>query len=143
MPDSFSKSAQIVCEFGFESSHQLMRPEWTAEQNAAVFGKCVRLHGHSYRLVVTLRGLIDPQTGMVINFTEVKARVREQVIQPLDHHHLNDILDEMPTAENIAWWIGERLINAFEGVELTRVELWETRTSGAVLEKDDLARLIR
>jgi 6-pyruvoyltetrahydropterin/6-carboxytetrahydropterin synthase len=59
MSDDFRPIAQIACEFRFEASHQLRRDDWSEAENDAVFGNCARLHGHSYRLVVTLRGPID------------------------------------------------------------------------------------
>lgn len=132
---------RIVCEFWFEASHRLERSDWSAEKNDAIFGKCVRLHGHSYHLRLWLRGPIDPETGMVINFRDVKVIVEERVIGRLDHRHLNDVLDEMTTAENLVYWIGEQVAPWISGAEVSRIELWETRTSGAVLEGEELARL--
>lgn len=132
--------AQVCCEFWFEASHQLARPDWSDEQNLSVFGKCVRLHGHSYHLKVSFRGPIDPETGMVINFFDVKTLVREQVIERLDHYHLNDVIEGIPTAENVAYWIAGQLHHRLhENVELSRIELWETRSSYAFLDKEDLA----
>ena len=72
MPDDFRPVAQITCEFRFEASHLLRRDDWSDAENDAVFGNCARLHGHSYRLCVTLRGPIDGETGMVMNFTDLK-----------------------------------------------------------------------
>jgi 6-pyruvoyltetrahydropterin/6-carboxytetrahydropterin synthase len=137
------KTAQIVCEYWFEASHRLFRADWPQERNDAVFGKCARLHGHSYRLLVTLRGPVDPATGMVINFSDVKAVVREKVIHRLDHSHLNDLLGDLSTAENILCWIGEQLDGAFGETQLRRVELWETRTACAFLDREDLDELAR
>lgn len=134
------RTSQITCEFGFESSHQLRRPEWSDARNHEVFGNCARLHGHSYRLLVTLRGPIDPETGMVRNFRDVKRVVREEVLAHLDHFHLNDVLTELSTAENICHWIAERLVAAF-GRELFRVELWETLQACAVLSEAELEPL--
>src|SRR4051794_24767192 len=96
-----SRVALITCEFRFEASHQLARPDWSDERNAEVFGSCARLHGHSYLLRVTLRGEIDAETGMVRDFRDLKRAVREQVIAPLDHYHLNDVVGGLTTAENL------------------------------------------
>jgi 6-pyruvoyltetrahydropterin/6-carboxytetrahydropterin synthase len=54
MPMKFTSMAQIAGEFRFEASHQLRCDDWSDAENDAVFGNCARLHGHSYRLVVTL-----------------------------------------------------------------------------------------
>lgn len=133
--------AQVSCEFWFEASHQLSRPDWPEERNRAVFGKCVRLHGHSYLLKVSFRGPIDPETGMVINFFDVKRRVKDRVVDRLDHYHMNDVIEEIPTAENVACWIARQLLQGIEveGVELSRIELWETRSAYAFLDREDLA----
>jgi 6-pyruvoyltetrahydropterin/6-carboxytetrahydropterin synthase len=138
-----ARIAQVCCEFWFEASHQLFRPDWTEEQNLAVFGKCVRMHGHSYHLKVAFRGPIDPETGMVVNFFDVKTLVRERVIDRLDHYHMNDVVEGIPTAENLAYWIAGQLTEGWkgEGVELSRIELWETRSAYAFLDREDLARL--
>jgi 6-pyruvoyltetrahydropterin/6-carboxytetrahydropterin synthase len=136
---STPRTAQIACDFWFEASHQLARADWPEEKNHEIFGKCVRMHGHSYRLQVTLRGPIDPETGMVINFRELKRRIRERVVDVLDHRHLNDILEEIPTAENIACWIADRILPDAQGAEVSRIELWETRNSCAFLDAEDLS----
>jgi 6-pyruvoyltetrahydropterin/6-carboxytetrahydropterin synthase len=136
------RTARITCEFTFEASHQLHRPEWSDAENEAAFGNCARLHGHSYRLRITLGGEVDPETGMVRNFRDLKASVREQVITRLDHAHLNDVLGELTTAENLCWWIATQLWPEY-GEQLQRVELWETQSSAAALEADDLALLGR
>lgn len=129
--------AQVTCEFTFEASHQLRRDDWTDAENEAVFGNCVRLHGHSYRLVVTVRGPIDERTGMVLNFRDLKRVVDQQIIDRLDHRHVNDVLGELATAENLCYWIGMRLTPEL-GKLLHRVELWETRTAFAALGEDEL-----
>jgi 6-pyruvoyltetrahydropterin/6-carboxytetrahydropterin synthase len=136
------RQAQITCEFTFEASHQLRRADWSEEQNEAVFGACARLHGHSYRLLVTLRGPIDAETGMVVNFRDVKAEVKERVIWKLDHQHLDSLLPGLTTAENLCYWIAEQLLPAFPQV-LHRLELWETRTAFAALDAGDLDALRR
>lgn len=129
--------AQVTCEFTFEASHQLRRDDWSDTENDAVFGNCVRLHGHSYRLVVTVRGPIDERTGMVLNFRDLKRVVDQQVIDRLDHRHVNDVLGELATAENLCYWIGTRLTPEL-GPLLHRLELWETRSAFAALGADEL-----
>ena len=63
MPNDFHPIAQIACEFRFEASHQLRRNDWSDGENDAVFGNCARLHGHSYRLEVSVRGPIRHAAG--------------------------------------------------------------------------------
>ena len=99
-------------------------------------GKCKDLHGHTYRFDVLCEGPIDPESGMVVDFADVKAAVRERVLNTLDHKLLNDII-EYPTAEHIAAWIWTQL----EGSELPVVEirLWETTSNYVVYRGEPLS----
>lgn len=135
------RPAQITCEFNFEASHQLRREDWSEAENSAVFGSCARLHGHSYRLLVTLRGPIDPDTGMVSNFRDVKRVVRERVVARLDHAHLNGVVGGLTTAENLCYWIAGQLLPEFGGL-LSQITLWETRTAYATLGERELLPLL-
>jgi 6-pyruvoyltetrahydropterin/6-carboxytetrahydropterin synthase len=132
--------AAITCEFAFEASHQLRREDWSDAENEAVFGECARLHGHSYRMLVTLRGPIDRETGMVLNFRDVKRVVKERVVSALDHQHLNGVVDGLTTAENLCCWIAAQLLPEF-GPLLSGIELWETRTAFASLGEAELQAL--
>jgi 6-pyruvoyltetrahydropterin/6-carboxytetrahydropterin synthase len=143
MSSEFHPIAQIACEFRFEASHQLRRDDWNDADNDAVFGNCARLHGHSYRLVVTLRGPIDPETGMVMNFTDVKRLVRERAVHRLDHQHLNDVVGGLTTAENLLYWIADQLLGPIPADLLTRLELWETTTCCAFLAEPELQQFTR
>jgi 6-pyruvoyltetrahydropterin/6-carboxytetrahydropterin synthase len=138
MSDEFRPIAQIACEFRFEASHVLRRDDWSEAENAAVFGNCARLHGHSYRLCVTLRGPIDPETGMVMNFTDLKRMVRERVVHRLDHQHLNDVVSGLTTAENLLYWIADQLLGPIPTDQLVRIELWETTTCCSFLGEAEL-----
>lgn len=133
--------AHITCEVRFEASHQLHREDWSDAENDTVFGNCARLHGHSYRLLVTLRGPIDPETGMVVNFRDVKATLQREIVARLDHRHLNEVVDGLTTAENLCHWIAARLLPEF-GLMLSRVELGETPTAAAFLTETELAVLL-
>jgi 6-pyruvoyltetrahydropterin/6-carboxytetrahydropterin synthase len=95
------------------------------------------LHGHSYRLDVTLEGPLQaegPAAGMVEDFEVVSRVVKAAVIAELDHRSLNELI-ENPTAENIIRWVWGRLEP--ELPLLTELTLWETRKACAVLSKGD------
>lgn len=116
-------------QFAFEAAHVLPHHP----------GKCARLHGHSYRLDVSVAGPLQaegPASGMVVDFDDVARIVRAAVVDQLDHRHLNDTI-ENPTSENIALWIWRRLAPQLPG--LTELTLWETATACAVLRADDPA----
>jgi 6-pyruvoyltetrahydropterin/6-carboxytetrahydropterin synthase len=89
---------QVTTEFHFSAGHRLPRHA----------GACRTPHGHNYRLLVSVEGPVDPETGMVIDFHHLKRIVEEKVVARLDHVDLNELL-ENPTAENIATWIWREL----------------------------------
>jgi len=110
---------QLVRGFTFEAAHRLPHvPEGH---------KCARLHGHSYRIELTCAGEVDPHTGWLVDFSEIK-RAFEPVRVALDHHYLNDLEGlENPTAENLACWIWGRVKPALP--TLAQVTVAETSTS--------------
>lgn len=104
---------QVTCEFHFCAAHRLPRHP----------GACKNLHGHNYRLLVSAEGPIDPESGMVVDFYELRRLVLERVVGRLDHADLNRLL-ENPTAEHIALWIWQELRPAVP--RLAEVVLYET-----------------
>jgi len=109
--------ASITKVFTFNSAHSL--PNYP--------GHCKNVHGHTYRLEVTIRGPVNTETGMVMDFYDLKSLVKEHIIKKLDHCYLNDVLPYIPTAENIAIWICRSLQNKVP--TLYKIKLWETPTS--------------
>jgi 6-pyruvoyltetrahydropterin/6-carboxytetrahydropterin synthase len=70
-------------------------------------GKCVRLHGHTYGLEVTVEGTpqrVGPAAGMVMDFADLRQRVNELIVERLDHQMLNELFDFVPTVEAVAAW---------------------------------------
>lgn len=120
-------------EFVFDSAHRLERYR----------GKCERLHGHTYRMIVTLEGSPDDE-GMIEDFGEVKRVVNEAAVSRLDHAYINEIIPQ-PTAENIARWAFEQIDCRLRGerYELSSVEVFETARSSAVFTRADSVRTIR
>lgn len=100
-------------EYGFEAAHFIYNHP----------GKCRNLHGHSYKLFVSLEGPVKPETGMLIDFDDLSKVVREKVLFPLDHSFLNDRIP-LSTAENISTWIWDQLKPDLP--ELIQLELFET-----------------
>lgn len=111
---------ELTREFRFESAHRL--PHVPADH------KCFRMHGHSYRIELTLAGEVDPALGWLVDFGEVRDRVDPIFKAELDHRVLNDVPGlENPTAEHLAAWIWRRL--AAELPLLAAVKVHETCTS--------------
>lgn len=96
--------------------------------------KCGRLHGHSFRVGIHLAGKVDPHTGWIRDFSEIKA-IFKPLYERLDHNYLNDIpgLDN-PTSENTAKWIWNELKPLLP--ELSAVRIHETCTSGCEYRGD-------
>lgn len=120
--------------YRFSSSHLYRRAEWTEEENRRCFGKCANLpgHGHNYRLFVTVTGSVDPATGFLVDLMDLDRAVRERVLEPLDHQHLNTAVADfreggkIPSSENLILWIQRELVSGLpEGVELAKLRLEE------------------
>ena len=117
--------AILTKTFHFEAAHHLPGHS----------GKCARLHGHSYRLEVAVRGPIkdvpnQSDSGMVMDFEDLSQIVRNSIIERLDHRDLNEVTGLRTTAENLAHWMWETLINAGLSAQLLyRIRLWETQSS--------------
>lgn len=114
-----SDVVEVVKDFRFEAAHFLPQvPEGH---------KCRRMHGHSFRGEVAVRGPVDPKLGWVIDFADLKAAV-EPLVKELDHYVLNDIAGlENPTSELLALWIWKRLEANVPG--LFRITIEETCSS--------------
>jgi 6-pyruvoyltetrahydropterin/6-carboxytetrahydropterin synthase len=104
--------------YRFSASHLYRRPEWTDEENRTRFGKCANLpgHGHNYRLFVTVRGPLDPETAFVADLGRLDDLVARLVVDRLDHQHVNAALPEFaagglnPSSEALVRWIREQLV---------------------------------
>ncbi len=117
--------------FTFAAGHHYRVDAWSAEENERVFGRLTVPHGHNYTLDITVRGPIDPETGMVIDLGEVKAVVAETVVERFDHTDLNADLafrGRLPTTENIAVVVWELLVPKLGGERLWQVRVWEDPT---------------
>lgn len=118
------RTVELVKDFRFEAAHRLPRvPEGH---------KCGRLHGHSFRIEVVVRGQIDRDSGWLIDYAAI-AQAFAPLRERLDHHYLNEVEGlENPTSENLAVWIWERLAPRLPG--LHRVVVHETCTSRCAYE---------
>ncbi|MBL0849235.1 MAG: 6-carboxytetrahydropterin synthase QueD [Candidatus Liberibacter ctenarytainae] len=110
---------KIIQAFMFEAAHRLPRVPKTH--------KCHRMHGHSYRVELVMKGNVNPKNGFVEDFFNIEQYF-SPILAILDHNCLNEIdgLDN-PTAENIAIWIWERLFNVLP--ILSAIRVYETPMS--------------
>jgi 6-pyruvoyltetrahydropterin/6-carboxytetrahydropterin synthase len=122
----------------FSSAHRLWSNYLSEEENYAIYDKCANPngHGHNYVLEVTVHGRPDSQTGMVLNLTEMKRITNEQVVNWVDHKHLNYdvpwLEGTIPTAETLVVKFWERLEPHFPPGVLYEVKLHETENNSAI-----------
>lgn len=127
------KRVAVTKTFTFDAAHHLHLYE----------GKCKNLHGHTYRLVISISGFVD-DVGIAVDFGDIKRIYKEEIEARLDHRYLNEVLPNMnTTAENMIVWIWERLDErlALEGLKkrghrLEELVLYETPTSYASLRRE-------
>jgi 6-pyruvoyltetrahydropterin/6-carboxytetrahydropterin synthase len=138
-PSRDSMEAFLSIRTHFAAAHRLARPELSQQDNEAIYGKCARPHGHghNYLLEVTVRGPIDPRTGMVCDLAALQALVQDLVVEPFDHTFLNKDVAHfancVPTAENIALHIADLLGQPVRslGALLHKVRLQESPNNAA------------
>lgn len=115
---------EIFKEFTIEAAHRL--------PNVPADHKCGRLHGHTFRISVHVRGPVDSGMGWVIDFADIKAAFKP-VEEQIDHRYLNEVPGlENPTSENLARWVWQQLCGNLP--LLSKVVVRETCTSGCVYE---------
>lgn len=116
----------IFREFTFEAAHRL--------PNVPAGHKCARLHGHSFRVELHVSAPVDPDTGWVMDFADLKAAFAPYYDR-LDHHYLNEVEGlENPTSEQLARWIWHHVRPSLPA--LSAVLVRETCTSGCLYRGD-------
>lgn len=120
----------LIREFKFDAAHNLEK----------YHGKCEKIHGHTYKLVVVLKGRPDEE-GMIMDFIELKKIVEENILKYLDHSYINNVIHQ-PTAENIAVWVWNRLVNEVrrENCSLYEIQVWETERNGVIYRGEEVER---
>ena len=116
----------------FNAAHRLFNPDWSAEKNHEVFGKCSNpnYHGHNYEVIVSVVGEPDVQTGYVYDMKLLSDQIKDHVIKKFDHRNLNldteYFKDLNPTAENIAVVIWRILRQRIDSKLELKITLYET-----------------
>lgn len=111
---------KIAKEFTFDSAHFLKD----------YHGKCENMHGHTYRMRVTIKG--EPKAnGLVMDFADIKKIVNEKVVDKWDHKIINDTL-EHASVENMCIWAWNELKKELHG--LSEIRIWETANSFAIYD---------
>ena len=133
----------VTARLTFSAAHRLHNPNRDAAWNRETYDKCdnPKGHGHNYALEVSVRGRIDPETGMVIDLKKLKDIMRERVVDRVDHTNLNEDVDFLrgviPTAENLARSFWQQLAPAIPNGELYEVALQETERNSVRYRGED------
>jgi len=127
----------ITRKASFNAAHKLSRPDWTEDENAAVYGKCANpnWHGHNYQLYVTVKGEVNPETGFLVDLKWLKDVINTAVVDKIDHKNLNldvDFMkDQLASTENLAIAIWQELegLVAESGAQLHSIKIYETENN--------------
>lgn len=115
----------------FSAAHFYYNEAWSQQENERVFGKCANRngHGHNYTLEVTVAGEVDAVSGFVVDLKALKEILNREVVEVYDHRHLNlevpEFRSTIPTTENIAIAVWNRLSGKIPGARLHRVRVYE------------------
>lgn len=124
----------ITRKADFSASHRCYNPALSEEQNRDLYGErpSSNGHGHNYVIEVSVEGNPDPVTGMIVDLKLVKDIIQRQVIDPMDHRHLNHEVPPfdrvVPTPENLVREIWRRLEPelTFPNAKMSSIRLYET-----------------
>lgn len=123
---------QITRRETFNAAHRLYNTAWTEEKNKNFFGECSGIHGHNWELFVTVKGDVNPETGVIIDFKLLSRVMKEEVTHKVDHTYLNEnefMKGLIPSVENftiIIWEVLKHVLKEKYGVDLYCVKLVET-----------------
>jgi len=116
----------------FNAAHRLHNSAWSVEKNLDYFGACnnPNYHGHNYDLIVKVTGLVDEETGYLIDIKLLSDIIKTEVIDPFDHKNLNLDVPAFttlnPTVENIAAVIYKNIKNKLSDAYQLSIVLYET-----------------
>jgi 6-pyruvoyltetrahydropterin/6-carboxytetrahydropterin synthase len=117
---------QLMIETSFASAHQLRGYK----------GKCENLHGHNWKVQVSVKAEKLNDIDIAIDFHDLK-KITNNVVSSLDHKYLNDIFpftEKNPSSENVARWIFESLkekLSSYGNIKISTVTVWESETASA------------
>lgn len=125
---------KVVKEFRFEAAHSLEK----------YVGACNNLHGHSYKLQVGVEGIPDEETGIVVDFKDLKNIVQKHIVDIVDHSDLNESmkyfnLQGNTSCENMIvafWYELDEVLSETTNEVLVELRLWETENSYSTLTRE-------
>ncbi len=138
--------AEVTRAYQFSAAHRLHNPRFNPAENARLYGRCNNPngHGHTYKLEVTIRGPVSPDTGWVEDGQHLDALVRDRVIARFDRANLDDLIaptdGPTSTTEVLAGQVWRILDGALPAGRLNRLRLEETPNNFFELERDSVGR---
>ena len=136
----------ITRKLDFCASHRLFNPEFSEEQNKAGFGLCNNPngHGHTYTLEVTIKGEVNPKTGMVMDFKHLKELIKTEIIHNVDHKNLNVdvpfLEGVISTVENMAMAFWNILESKIKNGALYEIKLYESERNYVIYRGKSIER---
>ena len=133
-----SKRISVIRKEHFNSAHRLHNPNWSDEKNASFYGKCnnPNYHGHNYNLEVTITGELNEESGYLIDMKYLSDIIKEEILNPFDHKNLNldveDFKNLIPTAENMAIVMYNKLLNRIDNNLEIKIKLYETERNAVI-----------
>ena len=123
--------AHLTRRYKFSASHRLHSPEFSAERNQEIYGKCNNPHGHghNYKVEVTVSGQPDPATGMICNLADLDGFVERVVMPRFEFSNLNELdafRNVVPTTENLSRELFHLFRNQFQLATVEKVRIEET-----------------
>ena len=140
--------ALLTVQTHFNAAHRLAKDEISLTENKKIYGKCARIngHGHNYFLDVTVRGEIDPRTGMICDLPSLQTIIDDLIVEQLDHTFLNKDIEYfktcVPTCENIALYISDILSVPIKniGANLHKIRLQESPNNAAEIYVEQIIK---
>ena len=126
----------VIRKEHFNAAHRLYNSAWTEEKNQAVFGPCANTnwHGHNFELIVTVKGLPDPETGFVYDLKQLGDLIKSEIIDKVDHKNLNLDVDfmegKLASCEILVmeFWkiLAPKILETSKSAKLYKIHLIET-----------------
>lgn len=126
----------VIRKEHFNAAHRLYNPNWSEAKNEEVFGPCANKnwHGHNFDLIVTIKGIPDPETGFVFDLKELGKLIKKEIIDKVDHKNLNMDVDfmtgKLASCENLVmeFWkiLDPKIKSASSSAQLHKIHLVET-----------------
>ena len=127
--EHFSSAHSLKCDPSYNVSNS---------ENQSIFGHCTQIHGHNYKLIVSIQGKVDPKTGMIMNISKLKPLIKTRILDLLDHKLIDKVLGNAPsTVENIALFCWNQLYPHLEK-HLFKIVLYETEKNFATVSREQV-----